>query len=338
MSAVMDEKIGLERGLVRLAPHQPRWKQVFEKAKTDILQAAARAVRERYIVYDHEIIADIQHIGSTAVPGICAKPIIDIGLAVTRFEEGYALVKPLEGIGYAYRGESGMPGKHYFDYYGGELCTLHLHVSELGSPVWRDHILFRDYLLRHPDTAVQYEQLKLELAEKYRTERENYIEGKSDFIRRVLALARAEEAGQPEQGAVTIRYTDRLEGIDAGMLRGFFAGWPHPPTPETFLRLLRSSDAVWLAIDDEAGRVAGFISALTDHVLTAFIPLLEVLPEYRRRGIGHQLVKKMTDSLNHLYSLDLVCDEDLVGFYAGMGFKPGRAMMRRNYGKQGGAG
>ena len=135
---------------------------------------------------------------------------------------------------------------------------------------------------------------------------------------------------------MNIIYCDDLEGISPSMLEGFFVGWPNPPKPETHLKLLQGSDAVVLAKDEETGRVVGFITAVTDHVLTAFLPLLEVLPEYQGQGIGGELVDRMADKLQHLYAVDLICDEGLVGYYEKRGFRPGRSMMLRNYGNQSG--
>ena len=83
-----------------------------------------------------------------------------------------------------------------------------------------------------------------------------------------------------------IQYVHSAEAVTVDQLEGFFAGWPNPPTAETHLRLLRRSHHVVLAIDDGTRRVVGFVTALSDGVLSAYISLLEVLPDYRRRGIG----------------------------------------------------
>ena len=91
-----------------------------------------------------------------------------------------------------------------------------------------------------------------------------------------------------------IRYTTSLDGIDAADLAGFWVGWPDPPSPSVHRRILRGSAAVVLAVDDEAGgRVVGFITAISDGVLAATIPLLEVVPAYQGRGIGTGLVRRM---------------------------------------------
>ena len=135
-----------------------------------------------------------------------------------------------------------------------------------------------------------------------------------------------------------IRYVDTVEGIGPGQLDGFFEGWPDPPSPETHLRLLEHSDHVVLAVDGDSGNVVGFVTAISDHVLSAYIPLLEVLPEYRGRGIGSELVRRMLDRLSDLYMVDLLCDVDLQPFYASLGMHPATGMMVRNAERQSGQG
>jgi ribosomal protein S18 acetylase RimI-like enzyme len=133
-----------------------------------------------------------------------------------------------------------------------------------------------------------------------------------------------------------IRYTRSTRGISADKLKGFFEGWPKKPSPQTHLELLESSDEVIVALDEESGDVAGFITAVTDHVLAAYISFLEVLPRYRKKGIAGELVRRMLDKLKHLYMVDTVCDEEVIGFYKKFGFVKHTAMIYRNYTKQGG--
>ena len=133
-----------------------------------------------------------------------------------------------------------------------------------------------------------------------------------------------------------IEYLNATEDITPAQLNGFFAGWPNPPTPDVHLRLLRNSDAVVLAVDTATGQVAGFITAITDGVLAAYIPVLEVLPAYQRQGIGQTLVRRMLERLQDLYMIDLLCDADVQPFYAQFGMHPAVGMCARNFARQSG--
>ena len=134
-----------------------------------------------------------------------------------------------------------------------------------------------------------------------------------------------------------MRFITSADDISTGQLRGFFVGWPNPPSPETHLAILRRSDAVVLAIDEEAGQVVGFVNALSDGVLSAFIPLLEVLPEYQGRSVGSELVQRLMAQLSDLYAVDLLCDAEVQPFYARLGMSAGQGMMLRRYDRQSGA-
>lgn len=133
-----------------------------------------------------------------------------------------------------------------------------------------------------------------------------------------------------------IRYLDSVESVTAENLRGFFVGWQNPPSPETHLELLRNSSAVVLAVDSETRHVIGFITAISDRVLSAYIPLLEVLPENQGQGIGLELTRRMLEKLKDLYMVDLLCDEELQSFYARLGMKRAQGMFLRNYERQAG--
>jgi GrpB-like predicted nucleotidyltransferase (UPF0157 family) len=150
--------IGLERGVVRVEPYNAQWKRLFEEEKARLQTAIGQHV------------LDIQHVGSTAIPGMIAKPIVDIGIAVTSFEAASVCVQPVEQLGYEYRGE---------------------HMNEIGSRDWENQVLFRDYLIQHLGLAEEYATLKAGLARQYPTDRDAYTDGKAHFIERVLGMARA---------------------------------------------------------------------------------------------------------------------------------------------------
>lgn len=132
-----------------------------------------------------------------------------------------------------------------------------------------------------------------------------------------------------------IRYTDSLKGIDASMLDGFFHGWSSRPSPDKHLRILKGSTHVVLAVDEDKQTVIGFINAITDRANSAFIPLLEVLPEYRKCGIGAELVGRMLEILGDYPCVDLCCDPEIQPFYAKLGMKPSVGMLMRDYRKTG---
>jgi GNAT superfamily N-acetyltransferase len=131
-----------------------------------------------------------------------------------------------------------------------------------------------------------------------------------------------------------IRYQHDLTGVGADDLTGFFEGWPTHPSAGDHLRLLRGSALIALAID--GNRVVGFATAITDGVLAASIPLLEVLPVYRGAGIGRELVRRLLAQLDDLYMVDLSCDDELAPFYEGLGMRRAVAMIHRNYDAQAG--
>jgi len=170
--------IGLERGIVRLAPYNAEWARLFEEERAR-LQAAVG-----------DYVLDIQHVGSTSIPGMVAKPIIDIAIAVVSFEGALGCVGPMERIGYEYEGENGVPRRHLF-VKRNPSTTYHVHISEPGSRNWENQVLFRDYLLAHPEVAEEYVALKMRLAEQFPSDREAYTDGKAPFIERILRLARS---------------------------------------------------------------------------------------------------------------------------------------------------
>lgn len=127
-----------------------------------------------------------------------------------------------------------------------------------------------------------------------------------------------------------ISYQSHADDLTADDLQGFFEGWPNPPSAETLLRLLRAAYHVELAIDSSSGRVIGFVYAVSDGILSAYIPLLEVLPEHRGAGLGSELVRRLMAALDNIYMLDVICDEGVVPFYEHLGLTRLAGMARRH--------
>jgi ribosomal protein S18 acetylase RimI-like enzyme len=121
--------------------------------------------------------------------------------------------------------------------------------------------------------------------------------------------------------------TDGLSGDD---MTGFFEGWPNPPSPERQAAILCAADEVVVVRTDD-GTVIGFVTAITDRVFAAYIPLLEVLPEWRHQGIGSMLITAMLDRLEDCYMIDLVCDDEVVPFYERLGGTPLNAVAWRRF-------
>ena len=133
-----------------------------------------------------------------------------------------------------------------------------------------------------------------------------------------------------------ILFRESADDVTPDQLHGFFVAWPNPLSLETHLEILRNSYRVVLAVDKENNRVVGFVNAISDGVLSAYVPLLEVLPEYQKQGIGRELVRRMLALLSNLYMIDLTCDPELQPYYESIGLVKSTGMMKRNYDRQSG--
>lgn len=160
---------GLRSDELRLVPVGPEWAQRFSSERSRLFAALRDAA------------LDIQHIGSTAVSGISAKPILDIAIAIRSYESGHVLVPRLEALGYRYRGENGIPRRHYF-VLGAPRRTHHVHVLEHDSAEWRRHLAFRDGLLGSPADAARYSAFKSRCMAEASGSREEYQRLKTPFF------------------------------------------------------------------------------------------------------------------------------------------------------------
>lgn len=167
---------------VILTAHDPQWSHL----------AAQEAVRISDVV--RSILMAIHHIGSTAIPGIKAKPIIDLLGLVTDLEALDLQTSALSEIGYRPWGDFGIPGRRYFTKDASGLRTHHLHCFAEGDPNIERHLLFRDYLCAHPEAAAQYQELKEALAVRFANDSEAYAEAKTPFIEQIIMLARNEKS------------------------------------------------------------------------------------------------------------------------------------------------
>ncbi len=156
---------------VVVLPYNAEWKSNFEAIKAELL-----------IVLDNLPIS-IEHVGSTSIEGLAAKPIIDIDIVIKDYSVFDYVVKALEQIGYWHRGDLGIKDREAFGYLGKEhLQKHHLYVCPMDSKELKRHITFRDYLREHPEAVEAYGQIKKEGARLYPDNIEEYIEYKSEFI------------------------------------------------------------------------------------------------------------------------------------------------------------
>jgi GrpB-like predicted nucleotidyltransferase (UPF0157 family) len=154
---------------------------------------ASMEINQLRAVLPSSKIIDIQHVGSTAIPGMAAKPIVDIQIAVHSLEEMKVLAVPaLQKLGYEYWYENPDPERMFF-VKGmppfGKKRTHHIHILEPASKHWHGKINFRDYVIAHPEIAKEYQQLKVKLAEQFTYDREEYTNAKGEFVNRILKLA-----------------------------------------------------------------------------------------------------------------------------------------------------
>lgn len=166
--------LGLRRGTVQVVPYSPLWASLFQEENKRLAHTLG------------SLAIDIQHIGSTAVPGLAAKPILDIGIAVAVEADVAKCVPLLAILGYTYRGDRGRQEGHFFDHGSEQHLTHHLHMLLVSSPAWLNYLRFRDYLIAHPMVCETYMQLKQKLAIRYAADRAAYTVAKAQFIQQIL--------------------------------------------------------------------------------------------------------------------------------------------------------
>jgi ribosomal protein S18 acetylase RimI-like enzyme len=125
-------------------------------------------------------------------------------------------------------------------------------------------------------------------------------------------------------------FLNDAHAIEPDAMSGFFEKWPDPPSADRRLAALRGSTHAIVAVHREANEAAGFITALSDGAIAAYIPLLEVRPQWRSQGLGSHLVRLMMDVLRDQYMIDIVCDDDVLPFYERLGFTSWTAAVRRD--------
>lgn len=168
--------IGLRRGAVELAEHQEEWRE----AARESINVLSSVLGEKAV--------QIEHVGSTAIRGIHAKPIIDIAVGMHSLDEAMDCREELAKHGITFHGED-KPGQLLFVINNGELRTHHIHFVKWNGDAWNNYVIFRDHLRSHPERAKAYDNLKLNLASMYSDNRKAYTASKDSFIKDTIAEA-----------------------------------------------------------------------------------------------------------------------------------------------------
>ncbi|MGG3586019.1 hypothetical protein CN890_18385 [Priestia megaterium] len=172
--------LGIERGLVKLEPYNDKWSKLFDEER-ELLSSQLK-----------ELISAIEHVGSTSIEGLFAKPIIDIAIGVSSLDVIIELKEKVKDLGYVEVPVS-IDGKHVFARYKEKKITHFLHVMIYNQSLWIDQISFRDYLRSDTDAKIEYIKIKEELANKYSNDVVSYTNEKGEFVDHILK--RAKELG-----------------------------------------------------------------------------------------------------------------------------------------------
>lgn len=175
-----------DRDPIEVVAYDERWVNSFVVAERELRVSLARFVLQ------------IEHVGSTAVPGLAAKPVIDIQVGVRTLDDSAEIVAAVESLGYEYvpEFEDELPDRRYFRRWTDGRRSHQVHLVERSNTEWWDrHVRFRDWLRAHDDDRDRYAELKLSLAATYRNDRSAYTDAKSEFIRAVEEKSRVRRGG-----------------------------------------------------------------------------------------------------------------------------------------------
>ncbi|QGH35669.1 GrpB family protein [Gracilibacillus salitolerans] len=170
----------MTKSIVNICDYNPKWKEQFDTERNRIIDVLG------------DKIVGIEHIGSTSIKGLAAKPIIDILVGVQNLDKVDQFVNPLKEIEYEYVPKPDFKDRKFFRKGEWGKGTSHLHICEYDSSEWIEKLLFRDYLRLHPEAAQEYEVLKKSLACEYKYDRQTYTKKKEPFIKNIVEKAKKE--------------------------------------------------------------------------------------------------------------------------------------------------
>lgn len=179
-------KLGLNSKSVRVEKYNPKWKTEYLKQEKKLKKAL------------NNFNVQIEHIGSTSIVDCYAKPIIDIAVGVSSLEYGKQLIPVLEKIGWVHTGNADFGIRWFLKKSKGKKATHFIHIEDINSRIWQNHILFRDYLNSHPEKVEEYSEIKKSLELKFKNNRKEYTKQKDPFIKDVIASALKEWNIEPQ--------------------------------------------------------------------------------------------------------------------------------------------
>lgn len=176
---------------VVVVDYDPAWPEAYERVRSFVWPAVS------------DVAIAVEHVGSTAVPGLAAKPVIDVDVVVEAEGDVAVAIERLARLGYAHRGDLGVAGREAFDNPDG-LPAHHLYLCPRASTALANHLVVRDYLRTHPAAAASYGALKKALALRFPRDVDGYVDGKTDFVLRILR-----EGGLPAERLAEIERANR---------------------------------------------------------------------------------------------------------------------------------
>ncbi len=204
----MADALGLESGLVCLAEYDTRWPELFAAEQQRIRDACGT------------LAVSLEHIGGTSIPGMCAKPVLDIAAGWPRDTRAQGYIAALTRAGYEHRGEHGLAGREFFC--RGEPRAYHVHLVEEGGPLWRDYLAFRDYLRTQAEAVHRFAEAKRALAARFSRDREAYTNAKSSHVQEILRLAGARITLDVLRGSFAICRWAPGESLPVSVTEGTF--------------------------------------------------------------------------------------------------------------------
>jgi GrpB-like predicted nucleotidyltransferase (UPF0157 family) len=174
--------LGLNRKVVIIEGYNDKWPDIYKNEEKKLFSILK------------DMVASIEHVGSTSIPGLKSKPIIDIAIGLCNFDNISVVKRLLISNGYEYRANNGSSERYLFVKGLWVKRTHHLHVEKYGESAWNDHIDFRDCLRNDSTIFKEYEALKVKLAEMYSKDRESYTAQKADYIQMTLKVYRLKKS------------------------------------------------------------------------------------------------------------------------------------------------